>query len=130
MRQGRELSCVVCRPGFARPPNRRRDLPPDVPAEQLRQDPSLYERESSAVRRDERERRVPSHNLMGPVMPQMSTTSRPSSSSSRYARWGAPTTITSESCSTFSSGSKVGSGTYGSLQSTFAPLNCASLRSL
>src|SRR5207237_9365493 len=29
---------------------------------------------------------------IGPMMPQMSTTSRPSSSSSRYARWGAPNT--------------------------------------
>src|SRR5207237_9983558 len=71
-----------------------------------------------------------SQSLLGPVTHQMSTTSRPSSSSSRYARCGAPTTSTSDSRSTLSSGSKVGSGTYGSVQRTFAPLNWASLRSL
>src|SRR5439155_6125595 len=48
---------------------------------------------------------------IGPVIPQMSTTSRPSSSSPRYARCGAPTTMTSESRSTVSRASKLGSGT-------------------
>src|SRR6266550_677570 len=67
---------------------------------------------------------------MGPVTPQMSTTSRPSSSSLLYARCGAPTTITSDSRSTLSSGWKVGSAMYGSVHSTLAPLNWASLRSL
>src|ERR1700680_1834604 len=62
---------------------------------------------------------------MGPVMPQMSTTSRSPRFSFRYALCGAAMTMISESLITLSSGANVGSWTYGSVHNNFAPLNAA-----
>ena len=65
-----------------------------------------------------------------PIAPQTSTTSRPRTSSERYAAWGAPRTRISLAARTSSSGMRRPSTTYGSVARTVAPAQTRSFRSL